>query len=132
MFGRRDEPYQSLAGIYDYVMRHVDYESWTAYIRQVMERFAHRPRTMVDLACGTGNIGLELCAAGYPVTTGVDASEAMLRVAREKALLAGHSIDFVRRDLRFLSGLEALAGLVLITWTASFLYYEMQRYWNIR
>jgi len=35
-------------------------------------------------------------------------------------------------DLRFLTGLEALAGLVLITWTASFLYYEMQRYWNIR
>jgi len=35
-------------------------------------------------------------------------------------------------DLRFLAGLEALAGLVLITWTASFLYYEMQRYWNIR
>lgn len=35
-------------------------------------------------------------------------------------------------DLRFLTGLEALTGLVLITWTASFLYYEMQRYWNVR
>jgi Ion channel len=35
-------------------------------------------------------------------------------------------------ELRFLAGLEALTGLVLITWTASFLYYEMQRYWSIR
>jgi hypothetical protein len=33
-------------------------------------------------------------------------------------------------DLRFLTGLESLNGLVLITWTASFLYLEMTRYWN--
>lgn len=34
--------------------------------------------------------------------------------------------------LRFLTGVEALTGLVLITWTASFLYFEMQRYWDDR
>jgi Ion channel len=33
-------------------------------------------------------------------------------------------------DLRFLIGLEALTGFVLITWTASFLYLEMTRYWD--
>jgi hypothetical protein len=33
-------------------------------------------------------------------------------------------------DLRYLTGIESLTGLVLITWTASFLYLEMQRYWN--
>jgi hypothetical protein len=33
-------------------------------------------------------------------------------------------------DLRYLTGLESLAGLVLITWTASFLYLEMTRYWD--
>ena len=33
-------------------------------------------------------------------------------------------------NLRYLTGIEALTGLVLITWTASFLYYEMQRYWG--
>ena len=32
--------------------------------------------------------------------------------------------------IRFLVGMEALVGFVLITWTASFLYYEMQRYWD--
>lgn len=32
--------------------------------------------------------------------------------------------------IRLLVGLEALTGLLLITWTASFLYYEMQRYWD--
>lgn len=33
--------------------------------------------------------------------------------------------------LRFLTGIESLTGLVLITWTASFLYLEMRRYWNL-
>ena len=32
--------------------------------------------------------------------------------------------------LRFLTGLESLTGLVLITWTASFMYFEMQKYWD--
>ena len=33
-------------------------------------------------------------------------------------------------QIRHLVGLESLTGLLLITWTASFLYYEMQRYWD--
>jgi hypothetical protein len=34
--------------------------------------------------------------------------------------------------LRFLAGLETLTGLVLITWTASFMYIEMQKFWDDR
>lgn len=33
-------------------------------------------------------------------------------------------------DIRYLVGLESLTGLLLITWSASFLFYEMQRYWG--
>ena len=33
-----------------------------------------------------------------------------------------------RGALRYLTGLESLTGLVMITWTASFLYLEMTRY----
>jgi Ion channel len=32
--------------------------------------------------------------------------------------------------IRFLSGTEALTGFILITWSASFLYLEMQQYWS--
>ncbi len=32
--------------------------------------------------------------------------------------------------IRYLTGIESLTGLVLITWTASFLYLEMQRFWD--
>ena len=40
----------------------------------------------------------------------------------------GDIVPFGR--IRYLTGLESLTGLVLITWTASFLYYEMQHYWD--
>lgn len=33
-------------------------------------------------------------------------------------------------NLKYLTGLQALTGLVLITWTASFLFLEMQKYWK--
>ena len=32
--------------------------------------------------------------------------------------------------IRYLTGIESLTGLVLITWTASFLFLEMQRNWK--
>ncbi|NNF17183.1 MAG: two pore domain potassium channel family protein [Gammaproteobacteria bacterium] len=35
-------------------------------------------------------------------------------------------------NIRYLTGIESLTGLVLITWSASFLFFEMQRYWNAR
>jgi hypothetical protein len=35
-------------------------------------------------------------------------------------------------DLRFLTGIESLTGLVLITWSASFIFVEMQRFWDAR
>lgn len=34
--------------------------------------------------------------------------------------------------LRFLAGVEALTGLLLIAWTASFMYLEMQKHWRIK
>lgn len=33
-------------------------------------------------------------------------------------------------DLRFLVGTEALTGFVLVTWSASFTFLEMQRFWK--
>jgi hypothetical protein len=32
--------------------------------------------------------------------------------------------------IRFLAGLESLTGLVMITWSASFLFLEMEKYWR--
>lgn len=34
-------------------------------------------------------------------------------------------------EVRYLTGIESLTGLLLITWTASFLYLEMQKFWDM-
>jgi hypothetical protein len=34
--------------------------------------------------------------------------------------------------MRFLAGIEALTGLLLIAWTASFMYLEMQKHWKVK
>jgi uncharacterized membrane protein len=33
-------------------------------------------------------------------------------------------------NIRFLAGLEALTGLALITWSASFMFIEMRKFWD--
>lgn len=35
-------------------------------------------------------------------------------------------------QMRFISSIESLTGIVLITWTASFLFIEMQRHWKMK
>lgn len=42
----------------------------------------------------------------------------------------GYGDIVAKGDIRFLAGLEALTGLVLITWTASFMFIEMQKFWK--
>ena len=39
-------------------------------------------------------------------------------------------IELLTNDLRLLAGIEAMIGLVLIAWTASFNYFMMERYWR--
>lgn len=104
-------PYQGLAPIYDYVMRHVDYDEWAAFIQSVFQRHAPQTRRVIDLACGTGNVSTELAYLGFEMT-GADISESMVRVAGEKAAANGSQSDFVQRDLRDLSGLGPFEAAV--------------------
>lgn len=96
-------PYQVLAEIYDHVMTHVDYPKWARYVRDLIRRCkTFEVEEVVDLACGTASLTLELDDLGYRMT-GADLSEAMLRVGGKKASAAGKTIPFLHRDLRRLN-----------------------------
>jgi SAM-dependent methyltransferase len=56
-----------------------------------------RGRPILDVGTGTGRAAL-LMARGGAEVTGVDASEQMLAVARERARAAGRAITFIHRD----------------------------------
>lgn len=78
------EAYTSLAPVYDLLNSDIDYKAWGDFIEKQFGLFAEKkPESVLDLACGTGNMTVELASRGYDMT-GIDLSEDMLAVAREK------------------------------------------------
>jgi SAM-dependent methyltransferase len=70
-------------------------EAQAAVILQMAGDITGRP--VLDVGTGTGRAALLLAKAGAEVT-GVDASEQMLAIARERAQAVGRSIRFMQRD----------------------------------
>ena len=89
--------YEALAGSYDALTWDVDYSCWADYLEKLMGR--SRPvHTILDLACGTGSLTLELARRGYEVV-GVDSSGEMLAQAEQKCREAGFEIPFYCQDM---------------------------------
>ncbi|HRN17705.1 MAG: methyltransferase domain-containing protein [Trueperaceae bacterium] len=79
----RVAPYTALADVYDVIMAEVEYDEWAEFILRVAEERGFRGGPLLDLGCGTGNATLPMWERGHEVE-GLDASAAMLRVARRK------------------------------------------------
>ncbi len=78
------EAYKNLAFSYDRLTNDVDYASVVDFYSLILQQEGIKPRTAVDLACGTGSVAALLARSGVSVI-GVDMSEDMLSVACEKA-----------------------------------------------
>jgi ubiquinone/menaquinone biosynthesis C-methylase UbiE len=91
-------PYSRLAEIYDHVMRHVDYVHWASYVESLFNRHLSLPEQVLDLACGTGSLAIELHRRGYEVS-GADGCLEMLSEGRKKASNLGYPISFFHRNL---------------------------------
>ena len=78
------DAYHNLAVSYDRLTNDVDYESTVVFYYDILAREGLKPRTAVDLACGTGSVALLLAKKGLEVVA-VDLSEEMLTVAQQKA-----------------------------------------------
>ncbi len=76
--------YNALAASYDRLTNDVDYNATVDFYWELLSRERLKPRTAVDLACGTGSVALLLAEKGLQVT-GVDMSEEMLCMAWQKA-----------------------------------------------
>ena len=77
------EAYSSFAQVYDMFMDNVPYEEWSVYFRALLEEYGISDGLVLDLGCGTGKITRLLSDAGYDMI-GIDNSEDMLEIAREK------------------------------------------------
>ena len=77
------DAYHALAASYDRLTNDVDYEATVEFYMEILRREGVKPRTCVDLACGTGAVTKILAEKGYDVI-GVDLSEEMLTEAFQK------------------------------------------------
>ena len=79
------DAYHALAASYDRLTNDVDYEATVEFYIQILAREGVKPRSVVDLACGTGSVTAILAKKGYPVL-GIDMSEEMLTEAAMKTM----------------------------------------------
>lgn len=75
--------YRQFAYVYDRLMEDMPYDDWLRFAERTWAAYGVRPRTVVDLGCGTGSLSIPLAARGYEVI-GIDLSEDMLAVAQDK------------------------------------------------
>lgn len=87
------EQYEKLAAVYDSFMYDVSYAEWAEYISRMMTGVA-----VLEYACGTGGLTLELCARGFDVL-GVDISEDMLDVAAQKLRKNAYDVKLACADM---------------------------------
>ena len=91
--------YEALAAFYDKLNPDVDYKKWADFIDEIIKRNATLDTSLVlDLACGTGSMSVELSKKGYDVI-GVDLSPEMLMEARDKAYDEEQSILFLNQNM---------------------------------
>ena len=96
--------YERFAYVYDELMKDAPYEKWLMILTAKLEQYGISGRKVLDLACGTGEMTVELAQHGFEVT-GVDLSDEMLLVANEKAVKLGLSIPLFQQNMAELEGL---------------------------
>ena len=79
-------PYEKLAPIYDFVMRHVDYSMWADYVLQIYKKLEFEPESLLDISCGTGNFLINMRNTVRKLY-GCDGSFSMIQQARKKESL---------------------------------------------
>ena len=95
--------FSGIAEYYDALMCGVPYRRWMRYLQRIFTLRGLKPLTVLDLACGTGNVSELFCMNGLDVV-GVDISEEMIRKAQSKAAeqelnISYHTMNAAELDL---------------------------------
>ncbi len=108
----RVAPFTEFASYYDdFMLKCVNYGDWVKYIEKIFKNFKTKPKTILDLACGTGIPTLLLAKRGYHMI-GVDRAQAMLEILKKKS--KGYNITTYQADIRNFSLPELVdAGICL-------------------
>lgn len=105
-----DQIYGGFARVYDLFMDEIPYQEWCDYLFGLLEREGVSCGTVVDLACGTGEIAWRLRRRGYDII-GVDMSQEMLEIASQKC---PSDVLLLHQDMRELELHVPVEGIVCL------------------
>ncbi len=94
----RDPVYSAYARHYDAIGQSAFGEMTAGLVMDHLGKSGFEARSVLDLACGTGAATLPMARAGLQVT-GLDRSNEMIEIARQRATAEGLSIDWVHADM---------------------------------
>lgn len=90
--------YTTFAKVYDQLMDTDLYDQWLNYVQSNVPKMRGQ---LLELACGSGTLAVQLAQAGFDVT-GFDLSEEMLTLADEKVQSADVTLPLIQGDARTL------------------------------
>jgi SAM-dependent methyltransferase len=86
--------FDAYAAYYDLFYDSKDYQSEANYVTNLLNSFGRKPKSLLELGCGTGGHAQYFAALGFEVS-GIDLSEVMLKRANERK--ATYSAEMKRR-----------------------------------
>lgn len=93
------ETFSQYAAYYDILYENKDYPAETDFIESLIKKYSNGDvKTILDMGCGTGGHAFLLAEKGYCLT-GVDRSESMLTIAKEKVQKTRILLDFIQADI---------------------------------
>lgn len=104
--------YNAFANVYDKLTDNIEYEKRADYISALFERYGVKGKEPVlDLACGTGSLTIELAKRGYDMI-GIDSAYAMLSQAQNKKYTENVDVLFLCQDMTELDLYGTISGAV--------------------
>lgn len=107
------QPYTGFASVYDMFMDNVPYDEWAAYVQKLLKKNKIEKGLVLELGCGTGSMTRQLAAKGFDMI-GIDNSEEMLQIAREKGDEWGDGILYLCQDMREFELFGTVAAVVSV------------------
>lgn len=104
--------YNAFAEVYDKLTDNIEYKKRADYVSALFDRYGVRGKEpILDLACGTGSLTIELAKLGYEMI-GVDSAYAMLSQAQNKKYEENADVLFLCQDMTELDLYGTISGAV--------------------
>ncbi len=95
--------YSEFAAVYDELMTDIPYDSYVDLIKLAVGNLSDK--RILDIGCGTGLLSVKLAKQGAQVT-GVDLSEKMLEIAKQRANSLSLPVHFQQQSMQQLEGFD--------------------------